>query len=185
MACSSIDGKILLCYLDGQLMVTAQERRTMSHLEVAVEAGKAARRYSFRREVLYTHLHVFYLSMNDSARVPCIADAIEFSLNEVENIRERLTSENKAIDWVALSLMSPSSFGVPDFLSHGRRFQTTVTLSSDVDDALSEFVKKISPEFTGLEGRSPYRPFAVALLFRAVIANELGKLPTKDEDQDL
>lgn len=158
----------------------------MSDSESVIKTDKVMYRCSFRREVFYTHLHVFYLSVDSSSsQVPSIAAATSFALSEIERIRERLMSEGKIIDWAKLSSMSPFQFGVPSFLSCGARVATSMSLSPDVSEMLDKFIEDITPDFTSLKKRRPYRPYSVALLLRAVIANELGKLPTKDEDQDL
>lgn len=144
------------------------------------ETEKIVRRYCFRREVWHTYVHVFYRACpNPGKRPPNLADAIDFALDEARRIRET----GEVIDWVKLAKMESSRFGVPDYLPQGdKHYQTTVSLSPEADAALSEFIREdIAPQFTG-QKRQPYRPFAVALLFRAVIANELGELPTKNEE---
>ncbi len=138
-----------------------------------IETTKSIRRYSFRREVCYTYLHVFSLAVGDSStQAPSIATAVGYALNRVQKV----VSD---VDWVKLAGMPASAFGVPSFLSCGVRFQTTMSLNHTVDNELTNFVEAIAPDFTALKKRKPYRPFAVALLFRAVIANELDKLPYK------
>lgn len=143
-----------------------------------IKTTKTIRRYSFRREVCYTHLHVFYSAVGaSSAQTPSIADAVGYALDRVHNVVG-------VVDWVKLAGMPASAFGVPSFLACGQRFQTTMSLAPSVDAALTDFVEAIAPEFTALKKRKPYRPFAVALLFRAVIAEELGKLPYKVAGDD-
>lgn len=138
-----------------------------------IKTTKTIRRYSFRREVCYTHLQVFYLAVGaSSTQAPSIADAVGYALDRVHNVVG-------VVDWVKLADMPASAFGVPSFLACGIRFQTTMSLAPSVDSALTDFVEAIAPDFTALKKRKPYRPFAVALLFRAVIAEELGKLPYK------
>ena len=138
-----------------------------------IKTTKSIRRYSFRREVSYTSLHVFYSAVDSSStQVPCIADAVKYALARVHNVIG-------VVDWVKLAGMPASAFGVPSFLACGARFQTSMSLEPSVDSALTDFVDTIASEFTALKKRKPYRPFAVALLFRAVIAEEKGVLPYK------
>lgn len=138
-----------------------------------IKTTKSTRRYSFRREVSYTSLHVFYSAVDSSStQVPRIADAVEYALARVHNVIG-------VVDWVKLAGMPASAFGVPSFLACGARFQTTMSLEPSVDSALADFVDTIASEFTALKKRKPYRPFAVALLLRAVIAEEKGVLPYK------
>lgn len=138
-----------------------------------IKTTKSIRRYSFRREVSYTSLHVFYSAVDSSStQVPCIADAVKYALARVHNVIG-------VVDWVKLAGMPASAFGVPSFLACGARFQTSMSLEPSVDSALTDFVDTIASEFTALKKRKPYRPFAVALLFRAVIAEEKGNLPYK------
>lgn len=141
-----------------------------------IKTTKSTRRYSFRREVSYTSLHVFYSAVDSSStQVPRIADAVEYALARVHNVIG-------VVDWVKLAGMPASAFGVPSFLACGARFQTTMSLEPSVDSALADFVDTIASEFTALKKRKPYRPFAVALLLRAVIAEEKGVLPYKVAD---
>ena len=141
-----------------------------------IKTTKSIRRYSFRREVSYTSLHVFYSAVDSSStQVPCIADAVKYALARVHNVIG-------VVDWVKLAGMPASAFGVPSFLACGARFQTSMSLEPSVDSALTDFVDTIASEFTALKKRKPYRPFAVALLFRAVIAEEKGALPYKVAD---
>ena len=138
-----------------------------------IKTTKSIRRYSFRREVSYTSLHVFYSAVDSSStQVPCIADAVKYALARVHNVIG-------VVDWVKLAGMPAPAFGVPSFLACGARFQTSMSLEPSVDSALTDFVDTIASEFTALKKRKPYRPFAVALLFRAVIAEEKGNLPYK------
>lgn len=138
-----------------------------------IKTSKSIRRYSFRREVSYTHLKAFYAAVGiSSTQAPSIAVAVEYALGRVRNIVG-------VVDWVKLSTLPASAFGVPDFLACGARFQTSMALKPEVDSQLAEFVEAIAPDFTALKKRKPYRPFAVALLFRALIAEELGTLPYK------
>ena len=138
-----------------------------------IKTTKSIRRYSFRREVCYTHLHVFSLAVGEmSTLAPSIADAVDYAL-------QRLSNVVRVVDWVKLAGMPASVFGVPSFLACGKRFQTSMSLPNSVDNDLTNFVAAIAPEFTALKKRAPYRPFAIALLFRAVIADELGFLPYK------
>ena len=141
-----------------------------------IKTTKSIRRYSFRREVSYTSLHVFYSAVDSSStQVPCIADAVKYALARVHNVIG-------VVDWVKLAGMPASAFGVPSFLACGARFQTSMSLEPSVDSALTDFVDTIASEFTALKKRKPYRPFAVALLFRSVIAEEKGALPYKVAD---
>lgn len=140
---------------------------------IKMQQKKVARNTNFRREVSYTSLRVFTLAVpSSSTAAPNIATAVEYAL-------KRIAPSAHVIDWFKLSRMEPAAFGVPEWLPCGQRFVTTLSLSAAVDAALYDFVKAIAPDFTALKKRAPYRPFAIALLFRAVIADELGFLPYK------
>lgn len=141
-----------------------------------MKTEKVVRNTNFRREVSYTSLRVFSLAAEPSSTAaPSIATAIEYALEYIEGIPN--------IDWYRLSLMAPGEFGVPSWLSNGR-FVTSLSLDPAVDSGLGEFVTAIAPSFTKLHKRKPYRPFAIGLLLRAVIANELGVLPRTAEDAE-
>lgn len=130
----------------------------------------------FRREVSYTSLYVFSLAaapITATLDAPSIATAVEYALDRMRNVFS-------VVDWFELSKDKYRAIlGIPEWLPCGARFATSLTLSSQVDSSLSDFVSAIAPDFTALKKRAPYRPFAIALLFRAVIADELGKLPYK------
>lgn len=140
---------------------------------IEIHPRKIARNTNFRREVSYTSLRVFHLAVPPSSTAaPNIATAVEYALKRV--------ALRPALDWFRLSRMDPSEFGVPEWLPCGSRYVTSLSLSPVVDSALQGFVANVlAPEFTALNKRVPYRPFAIALLFRAVIADELGILPFK------
>lgn len=130
----------------------------------------------FRREVSYTSLYVFTLAaapITATLDAPSIATAVEYALDRMRNVFS-------VVDWFELSKDKYRVIlNIPEWLPCGARFATSLTLSSQVDSSLSDFVSAIAPDFTALKKRAPYRPFAIALLFRAVIADELGKLPYK------
>lgn len=130
----------------------------------------------FRREVSYTSLYVFSLAISPTPATlaaPSIGTAVEYALNRMRNVYS-------VIDWFELSKDKYRAIlGIPEWLPCGARFATSLTLSSQADSLLSDFILAIAPDFTALRKRVPYRPFAVALLFRAVIADEMGKLPYK------
>lgn len=130
----------------------------------------------FRREVSYTSLYVFTLAaapITATLDAPSIATAVEYALDRMRNVFS-------VVDWFELSKDKYRAIlGIPEWLPCGARFATSLTLSPQVDSTLSDFVSAIAPDFTALKKRAPYRPFAIALLFRAVIADELGKLPYK------
>lgn len=130
----------------------------------------------FRREVSYTSLYVFTLAaapITATLDAPSIATAVEYALDRMRNVFF-------VVDWFELSKDKYRAIlGIPEWLPCGARFATSLTLSPQVDSSLSDFVSAIAPDFTALKKRAPYRPFAIALLFRAVIADELGKLPYK------
>lgn len=143
---------------------------------VKLQSKKIARNTNFRREVSYTSLYVFSLvTPPSSTAAPNIATAVEYALH-------RVMPHVHVVDWFRLSRMEPREFGIPSWLPCGSRFVTSLSLSPAVDSALRNFVSAIAPDFTALKKRAPYRPFAIALLFRAVIADELGKLPYKVAD---
>lgn len=130
----------------------------------------------FRREVIHTSSFVFSLAIAptpSTLAAPSIAKAVEYALNRIHNVVS-------VVDWFELSKDKYRAIlGIPDWLPCGARFATSLTLSPQVDSLLSDFIAAISPDFTALKKRAPYRPFAIALLFRAVIADELGVLPYK------
>lgn len=130
----------------------------------------------FRREVSYTSLYVFSLATATTPTTlaaPNIATAVEYALSRLHNMFF-------VIDWFELSKDKYRSIlGIPEWLPCGSRFATSLTLTSQVDSLVSDLVSAIAPDFTALKKRAPYRPFAIALLFRAVIADELGVLPVK------
>lgn len=143
---------------------------------VKLQSKKIARNTNFRREVSYTSLYVFSLvTPPSSTAAPNIATAVEYALH-------RVMPHVHVVDWFRLSRMEPREFGIPSWLPCGSRFVTSLSLSPAVDSELRNFVSAIAPDFTALKKRAPYRPFAIALLFRAVIADELGKLPYKVAD---
>lgn len=140
---------------------------------IKMQSKKIARNTNFRREVSYTSLYVFSLASSPSSTAaPNIATAVEYALH-------RMMPGVHAVDWLRLSVMEPREFGIPSWLPCGSRFVTSLSLSPEVDSTLRDFVSAIAPDFTALKKRAPYRPFAIALLFRAVIADEMGKLPYK------
>lgn len=140
---------------------------------IKMQSKKIARNTNFRREVSYTSLRVFTLAAAPSSTAaPNIATAVQYALH-------RMMPSVGVVDWYRLSCMKPSEFDIPSWLPCGSRFVTSLSLSPAVDNALSNFVSSIAPDFTSLKKRAPYRPFAIALLFRAVIAEEKGNLPFK------
>lgn len=145
----------------------------MSALIVKTKPNNVSRRYSFRREVSYTALKVFSMSIDDeNTTAPTVSDAVQFALNYVMPIAH-------TIDWVALSKLSTSALGIPDGLRCGSRFSTTVTLPKPADTALSVLCVVVGKDFEQLHSRAPYRNLVLALTLRAVIADELGILPRK------
>ena len=140
---------------------------------IKMQSRKIARNTNFRREVSYTSLRVFSLATAPSSTAaPNIATAVEYALH-------RVMSCVGVVDWYRLSTMEPCEFDIPSWLPCGSRFVTSLSLSPVTDSVLCDFVSSIAPDFTALKKRAPYRPFAIALLFRAVIAEEKGNLPYK------
>lgn len=126
-----------------------------------------------RREVSFTLLRVFQLTVGDnSTAAPTMCPAIKYALGAVAN-------RVKVIDWVALAAMQPHELDIPDWLPCGSRYATNVSLDTTTADALESFRSAIAIEFDQLQARGVYSNFAIAVLFRAVIADELGKLPYK------
>lgn len=126
-----------------------------------------------RREVSFTLLRVFQLTVGDnSTAAPTMCPAIKYALGAVVN-------RVKVIDWVALAAMQPHELDIPDWLPCGSRYATNVSLDTTTADALESFRSAIATEFDQLQARGVYSNFAIAVLFRAVIADELGKLPYK------
>lgn len=141
-----------------------------------MSSTSVTRPVKFRREVSYTSLYVFSLAaapITETLDAPSIATAVVYALDRMRNVFS-------VVDWFELSKDKYRALlGIPEWLPCGARFATSLTLSSQDDSFLSDFVSAITPDFTALKKRAPYRPFAIALLFRAVIADELGKLPYK------
>lgn len=126
-----------------------------------------------RREVSFTLLRVFQLTVGDnSTAAATMCPAIKYALGAVAN-------RVKVIDWVALAGMQPHELDIPDWLPCGSRYATNVSLDLPTADALESFRSAIATEFVQLQARGVYSNFAIAVLFRAVIADELGKLPYK------
>lgn len=126
-----------------------------------------------RREVSFTLLRVFQLTVEDnSTAAATMCPAIKYALGAVAN-------RVKVIDWVALAGMQPRELDIPDWLPCGARYATNVSLDLSTADALESFRSAIATEFVQLQARGVYSNFAIAVLFRAVIADELGKLPYK------
>ncbi len=144
-----------------------------------MSSTSVTRSVKFRREVSYTSLYVFTLAaapITETLDTLSIATAVEYALDRMRNVFS-------VVDWFELSKDKYRAIlGIPEWLPTNARFATSLTLSSQVDSSLSDFVSAIAPDFTALKKRAPYRPFAIALLFRAVIADELGKLPYKVAD---
>lgn len=153
----------------------------MSTLLIRNKPNNVTRRYSFRREVSYTALKVFSMSIDDEdTTAPTVADAVKFALYFVAPIAH-------TIDWVALSKLSTEALGIPSGLRCGSRFSTSVTLPQLVDSVLSFLCIVVGDDFKQLRCRAPYRNLVLALTLRAVIADELGILPRKiadDSEQD-
>lgn len=153
----------------------------MSTLLIRNKPNNVTRRYSFRREVSYTALKVFSMSIDDEdTTAPTVADAVKFALDYVTPIAH-------TIDWVALSKLSTEALGIPNGLRCGSRFSTSVTLPQPVDLELSALCIVVGDDFKQLRCRAPYRNLVLALTLRAVIADELGILPRKiadDGEQD-
>lgn len=153
----------------------------MPALRIKSKPDNVTRRYSFRREVSYTALKVFSMSIDDEdTTAPSVADAVKFALDYVTPIAH-------TIDWVALSKLSTEALGIPNGLRCGSRFYTSVTLLQSADLALSALCIVVGEDFKQLRCRAPYRNLVLALTLRAVIADELGILPRKiadDGEQD-
>lgn len=129
-----------------------------------------------RREVSFTLLRVFQLTVGDnSTAAATMCPAIKYALGAVAN-------RVKVIDWVALAGMQPHELDIPDWLPCGSRYATNVSLDLSTAAALESFRSAIATEFVQLQARGVYSNFAIAVLFRAVIADELGKLPYKVAD---
>ena len=145
----------------------------MPALRIKSKPDNVTRRYSFRREVSYTALRVFSISIDDnSTAAPSVADAVKYALGYVTPIAH-------TIDWVALSKLSTEALGIPNGLRCGSRFYTSVTLPRNADDALGALCVVVGDDFKQLRCRAPYRNLVLALTLRAVIADELGILPRK------
>lgn len=153
----------------------------MPALRIKSKPDNVTRRYSFRREVSYTALKVFSMSIDDEdTTAPSVADAVKYALDYVTPIAH-------TIDWVALSKLSTEALGIPNGLRCGSRFYTSVTLPQSADLALSALCIVVGEDFKQLRYRAPYRNLVLALTLRAVIADELGILPRKiadDGEQD-
>lgn len=129
-----------------------------------------------RREVSYTMLYVFSHSPAASgSAAPAMEPAIRYALDSVRN-------SVSVIDWVKVAAFKPNELGIPEWLPCGARFGTSLNLDPAVDVDLHEFRDAIAPDFDQLIARGVYLNFAVAVLFRAVIAQNLGILPYKVAD---
>ena len=129
-----------------------------------------------RREISYTMLYVFSYSPEGSgAAAPAMEPAIRYALDCVRN-------SVSVIDWVKVAAFKPNELGIPEWLPCGARFVTSLNLDPAVDADLHVFRDAIAPDFDQLIARGVYLNFAVAVLFRAVIAQNLGKLPYKVAD---
>lgn len=129
-----------------------------------------------RREISYTMLYVFSHSPEGSgAAAPAMEPAIRYALDSVRNLVG-------VIDWVKVAAFKPNELGIPEWLPCGARFVTSLNLDPAVDADLHVFRDAIAPDFDQLIARGVYLNFAVAVLFRAVIAQNLGKLPYKVAD---
>lgn len=129
-----------------------------------------------RREVSYTMLYVFSHSPAASgSAAPAMEPAIRYALDSVRN-------SVGVIDWVKVAAFKPNELGIPEWLPCGARFGTSLNLDPAVDADLHLFKDAIAPDFDQLIARGVYLNFAVAVLFRAVIAQNLGILPYKVAD---
>lgn len=129
-----------------------------------------------RREISYTMLYVFSHSPEGSgAAAPAMEPAIRYALDSVRNLVS-------VIDWVKVAAFKPNELGIPEWLPCGARFVTSLNLDPAVDADLHVFRDAIAPDFDQLIARGVDLNFAVAVLFRAVIAQNLGKLPYKVAD---
>lgn len=129
-----------------------------------------------RREISYTMLYVFSHSPEGSgAAAPAMEPAIRYALDSVRNLVS-------VIDWVKVAAFKPNELGIPEWLPCGARFVTSLNLDPAVDADLHVFRDAIAPDFDQLIARGVYLNFAVAVLFRAVIAQNMGKLPYKVAD---
>lgn len=129
-----------------------------------------------RREVSYTMLYVFSHSPAASgSAAPAMEPAIRYALDSVRN-------SVGVIDWVKVAAFKPNELGIPEWLPCGARFGTSLNLDPAVDADLHVFKDAIAPDFDQLIARGVYLNFAVAVLFRAVIAQNLGILPYKVAD---
>lgn len=138
-----------------------------------VKIARVNKTMRLRREVSFTLLRVFQLTVGDnSTAAATMCPAIKYALGAVAN-------RVKVIDWVALAAMQPHELDIPDWLPCGSRYATNVSLDLTTADALESFRSAIATEFVQLQARGVYSNFAIAVLFRAVIADELGKLPYK------
>lgn len=139
-----------------------------------VSTNKVCPKISFWRETLYTYQYVWHIKLwkgYSDHRAPKLSDALVYALNHVNQ-------QNINIDWYKLSIMEKSQFGIPQFLSE-YRFQTSISLNPNDDQKLTNFTNNIAPYFTEKGKRAPYRAKAVALLFRAIIAEDYNILPIK------
>lgn len=126
-----------------------------------------------RREVSYTMLYAFSHSpAAEGTAAPSMEPAISYALDCVRNLVP-------VVDWVKVAGFKPHELGVPDWLPCGDRFVTSLNLDPAVDAKLQVFRQTIAPDFDQLVERGVYLNFVVAVLFRAVIALDLGILPYK------
>lgn len=89
----------------------------------------------------------------------------------------RVQSGGACIDWEALAAMPSRRFGAPETYPVPGSFVFPFAPSRETLQELDDFILDVlAPCFPAME-RKPYRPFAVAMLLRFVIADARGFLP--------
>lgn len=126
------------------------------------------------REVTYTQLRVEDCAIRDGwSDKPTIAHLIAYSFDRLD----RFQVEGKYVDFLAISAMTTSDLEIPSWLDCGLRFQTDVCLSAKLTMRLDDFITQLSKDFQGVQ--RVYRNFAVRLLYRFVVLDELGEVPIR------
>lgn len=135
----------------------------------------ASVRMLMAREVTYTQLRVEDCAIRDGwSNKPTTAHLIAYSFDRLD----RFQDTGKHVDFLAISKMAATDLEIPSWLDCGLRFQTDVCLSANLAARLDAFLRQLSEDFRGVQ--RVYRNFAVRLLYRFVILDELGKVPLKE-----
>lgn len=125
-------------------------------------------------EVAYTYLYVYTkFNTEDNLKAPRLHKSAEYSLNHFEN-------KASNIDWYKLSTINACELNIPEWLPVNRRYQTSLSITPEINKKIENFMDIVSINFKENKKRPPYKASIIKLLFRAVIAEDLGILPYKN-----